>query len=87
MDRDFGQRRVQVTREWFEMVRPLYDKSPETFDLLYLSILGFALRADTFGEDLAFADEELQSLLEKTIIRKCTPERPALIDIKPEGDE
>lgn len=82
MDRNFGQRRVQVTREWIDMIKPLYNKSKEDFELLYCGCLGFALRAESYGDTLGFRKAELQALYEKTFIRRWSPERPALIDVK-----
>lgn len=87
MDKNFGQRRVQVTREWIDMIRPIYNKSKEDFELLYCGCLGYALKAESYGDELCFGDTELQALYEKTTIRRWTPEKPALIDIKRKGDE
>ena len=82
MDRNFGQRKVQVTREWCDMVRPLFDKSKEDYELFTMCCMGFALRAESHGDTLEFGDSELQSMYEKTIIRRWTPSKPAFIGVK-----
>lgn len=82
MDRNFGQRRVQVTREWIDMLKPLYNKSKEDFELFYCGCLGYALKAESYEDSLGFGSPELQALYEKTLIRRWTPKMPALIDVK-----
>lgn len=87
MDKNFGERKVQVTREWIDMIKPLYSKSKEDFELLYCGCLGYALKAESYGDTLGFGNAELQELYEKTTIRRWTPETPALIDVKQEANE
>lgn len=82
-----GHRKVQVTRGWFEMVRPLFDKSKEDYELFTMCCMGFALRAEGYGDTLGFDNGELQALYENTIIRRWTPEKPALIDVKMKSNE
>ena len=86
MDKDFGQRKVQITRSWAEMIKPLYDRSKEDYELFYMACLGYALRAEQYGDEIGFGNSELQGLLQRTYIQRWTPDRPALIDIKMDSD-
>ena len=82
MDKYFGQRKVQVTKEWHDMVRPLFDKSKEDYELFTMGCMGFALRAEGYGDTLGFDKGELQDLYDKTFIRRWTPSKPAFIGVK-----
>lgn len=82
MEEDFAKRRAQVTREWHEMVKPLFFESKEAFELFYTACFGYALRAESYGDTLSFSDAKLQVLRERTVIRRWTPEKPAFIGVK-----
>lgn len=82
MENDFGQRRVLITRQWVNMIKPVFNKSKENYDLFYMSCLGCALRMEQYENLTGFGDDELQALFEKTTIRRWSQKRPGLIDVK-----